>query len=65
MPHLLVILVVVLLLFGGQRLPELGKGLGSFIKNLKKGMSEQDEIDVTPKKPEAAPDAAKDEKAAK
>ncbi|MBF0554614.1 MAG: twin-arginine translocase TatA/TatE family subunit [Nitrospirae bacterium] len=64
-PHLLVILVVVLVLFGGQRLPELGKGMGAFIKNLKKGMSEQDEVEVTPKAPDAAPGAAKEEKAAK
>ncbi|MBF0487934.1 twin-arginine translocase TatA/TatE family subunit [Candidatus Magnetominusculus dajiuhuensis] len=64
-PHLLVILVVVLVLFGGQRLPELGKGMGAFIKNLKKGMSDHDEIDVAPKAPEAAPGAAKEEKAAK
>ncbi|MBF0318846.1 MAG: twin-arginine translocase TatA/TatE family subunit [Nitrospirae bacterium] len=61
MTELLLILVVVIVLFGAQRLPELGKGMGSFIKNLKKGVSEPDEIDVTPKNQEAA----KEEKAAK
>ncbi|KWT92809.1 MAG: twin-arginine translocase TatA/TatE family subunit [Nitrospirota bacterium] len=65
MPELLLILVVVVVLFGAQRLPELGKGMGSFVKNLKKGLSDHDEIDVTPKKPEAAQGAAKEEKAAK
>ncbi|MCG6550735.1 MAG: twin-arginine translocase TatA/TatE family subunit [Candidatus Magnetominusculus sp. LBB02] len=61
MPELLVILVVVIVLFGGQKLPELGKGMGSFIKNLKKGISDPEEVEAAPKKP----DAAKEEKAAK
>ena len=47
---LLVILVIVLVLFGAKRLPELGKSIGEGIKGLKKGLSEHDEIDVTPKK---------------
>jgi sec-independent protein translocase protein TatA len=45
-----VILVIVLVLFGGSKLPELGKGMGSFLKNFKKASSEPDEIDVTPDK---------------
>ncbi|MBF0317487.1 MAG: twin-arginine translocase TatA/TatE family subunit [Nitrospirae bacterium] len=48
--ELMVILIIVMVLFGASKLPELGKGMGSFIKNLKKGLTEQDEIDVTPKK---------------
>lgn len=52
MPEILLILVIVVILFGANKLPELGKGMGSFIKNLKKGMSEPDEIDITPKKSE-------------
>jgi len=50
MPELIVILVIVFLIFGASRLPELGKGIGSAIKNFKKSMNEPDEIDVTPKK---------------
>jgi sec-independent protein translocase protein TatA len=50
MQELLVILVIVIILFGGSRLPEIGKGIGKAIGNFKKGMSEPDEIDVTPKK---------------
>jgi len=50
MPELIVILVIVLVLFGANRLPEIGKGIGSAIKNFKKATSEPDEIDVTPKK---------------
>lgn len=50
MPELIVILVIVVVLFGGSRLPEIGKGVGQAIKNFKKATSEPDEIDVTPKK---------------
>jgi len=36
--HLIVIAVVVLVLFGGKKLPELGKGLGEGLKGFKDGM---------------------------
>ena len=45
--HLLVVLVVVMLLFGSQKLPEIGGGLGRAIKNFKKATTEPDEIDIT------------------
>lgn len=38
----LVILAVVLLLFGGKKLPQLGSSLGKAIQNFKKGMDEDD-----------------------
>ena len=44
--HLIIILVIVLLLFGPQRLPGLGKSLGEAIRGFKKGI-EDNEIDVT------------------
>ena len=47
-PELLVILVLVLLVFGAYKLPEIGGGLGRAIKNFKKATTEPDEIDVTP-----------------
>ena len=50
MSEILVILVVVLLLFGHKKLPEIGSGLGRAIKNFKKATTEPDEIDITPKK---------------
>ena len=50
MQELLVILIIVVILFGATRFPEIGKGIGQAIKNFKKGMAESDEIDVTPKK---------------
>lgn len=40
MPELLIVLAVLLLLFGGSRLPQLAKGLGSSIREFKKGVSE-------------------------
>ena len=50
MQELIIILVIVIVLFGAKRLPELAGGIGKAIKNFKKSMSEPDEIDVTPKK---------------
>jgi sec-independent protein translocase protein TatA len=50
MPELIVILIIIVVLFGGSRLPEIGKGIGLAIRNFKKSTSGQDEIDVTPKK---------------
>ena len=48
MGEMLVILVIVLIIFGAGRLPELGEGLGKGIKNFRKATSEPDSIDVTP-----------------
>ncbi|OGW38706.1 MAG: preprotein translocase subunit TatA [Nitrospirae bacterium RBG_13_39_12] len=48
--ELVIILVIVLVLFGATRLPEIGKGIGQAIRNFKKATNEPDEIDVTPKK---------------
>ncbi len=47
--ELIIILVIVIIIFGARRLPELGSGIGKAIKNFKKATSGQDEIDVTPK----------------
>ena len=52
MGELLVILAIAFLIFGARRLPEIGSGLGSAIKNFRAGLSAKDEIDVTPKKDE-------------
>ena len=48
--ELAIIAVIVIVLFGARRLPEIGSGLGKAIKNFKSGMSEKGEIDVTPEK---------------
>ncbi|MCW5828771.1 MAG: twin-arginine translocase TatA/TatE family subunit [Deltaproteobacteria bacterium] len=44
----LIILLIVLVLFGGRKLPELMSGLGKGLKNFKKELNRPDEIDVTP-----------------
>jgi len=49
--ELLIILVLVLVLFG-RKLPDLGEGLGKGIRNFRKSIKEPDEIDVTPKEGE-------------
>ncbi len=49
MTELLIILVVILLVFGANKLPEIGGGLGKAIRNFKRAASEPDEIDITPK----------------
>jgi sec-independent protein translocase protein TatA len=50
MPELIVILVIVLVVFGASRLPEIGSALGKSIKNFKKATDGKDEIDIKPKK---------------
>lgn len=50
MTELLVILAIVLVIFGANKLPEIGKGMGEAIGNFKKSMKESNEIDVTPDK---------------
>lgn len=49
--ELLIILLIVLLLFG-RKLPELGESLGKGIRSFRKSLREPDEIDVTPKEGE-------------
>ena len=49
--ELAIIAVIVIVLFGARRLPEIGSGVGKAIKNFRAGMSGQDEIDVTPEAP--------------
>jgi len=40
--EILLILIVVALLFGGRKLPDLGRGLGEGIKNFKDSLSRKD-----------------------
>ncbi|MDA8123246.1 MAG: twin-arginine translocase TatA/TatE family subunit [Deltaproteobacteria bacterium] len=50
LPELLVVLVIVVLLFGAGKLPQIGAGIGEGIRNFKKSMKEKNEVDVTPAK---------------
>jgi sec-independent protein translocase protein TatA len=45
LPELLVILVIVIFIFGTNRIPDLGKGLGEGIRNFKKAIKGEDEPD--------------------
>ena len=46
--ELLLILAVVVLIFGGRKLPEIGAALGKGINNFRRSIQGKDEIDVTP-----------------
>jgi sec-independent protein translocase protein TatA len=46
--ELLLILLIVIIIFGARRLPELGKGLGEGIKNFKRGISGKESEDKKP-----------------
>ena len=43
LPGLIIILVAILLLFGGKKIPELMRGTGKGIKEFKKGLKDEDE----------------------
>ena len=42
-PELLIILAIVILIFGANRLPELGRGIGKGIRNFKDATNDKDE----------------------
>lgn len=44
-PELLVIFLILVLLFGARKLPQIGRGIGEGIRNLKSGLNEADEED--------------------
>ena len=52
MQELLIILVIVLIIFGAGKLPEIGSALGKGIKNFKKTMNDNNEIANQPPKKE-------------
>lgn len=50
--EIVLIIIVVALLFGGKKLPELGKGLGDGIKNFKNSLTKDKEDQNSEDKPE-------------
>ncbi len=52
MPELIVILVIVLIIFGANKLPQIGEGLGKGIRNFKKATKDKDGIELENKKAE-------------
>ena len=64
--EIILIFLVVMVVFGASKLPQLGDGLGRAIKNFKRAVTSANEIEVAAKKPEIdgsapteKPDAAK------
>ncbi len=57
--ELVLILVIIVVVFGATKLPQLGDGLGRAIKNFKRATKAANEIDVTPPKPELKNDDSK------
>ena len=53
--ELLLILIIVLIIFGAGKIPQLGEGLGKAIKGFKKSVNEADAIDVTASTEQQAP----------
>ena len=51
-PQVILVVIVVLLLFGGRKIPELMKGLGSGIKEFKKATKDEKEASAVEKKKE-------------
>lgn len=51
-PELLIILVIILIIFGVGKLPEIGSALGKGIKNFKKSVSDQNDANNPPTKKE-------------
>lgn len=48
MPELVVVLVIVLVVFGAGRLPEIGGAVGKSIRNFKKASNGKEEIEIKP-----------------
>jgi sec-independent protein translocase protein TatA len=48
--ELIVVLLIIVVIFGSTKLPQLGDGLGRAIKNFKRSVGGQNEIDVSPRK---------------
>ncbi len=61
MGELLILLVIVVFVFGAKRLPQIGEGIGKGIRNLKRGLNADDDINVTPRQLDNAGPSAREE----
>ncbi len=50
MPELVIILVIIMIIFGANKLPQMGAGLAKGIRSFKKGIEEKDGTEDPPKK---------------
>ncbi|HZC81813.1 MAG TPA: twin-arginine translocase TatA/TatE family subunit [Nitrospiraceae bacterium] len=53
--ELLLVLIIVLIVFGAGKIPQLGEGLGKAIKGFKKSVHEPEPQEITEAQPGAAP----------
>lgn len=58
-PELIIIFLIIVVLFGSSRLPQLGRGLGEGISNFKRGLGSKDDDSLPSKEEEDGPDAGK------
>ncbi len=47
-PEMIILLVIVLVIFGAGKLPQIGSAFGKSIRNFKKASEGKDEIDISP-----------------
>jgi len=47
MPELIIILVIIVIIFGAGKLPEIGSGIGKGIKNFKKATSDEEKTKIS------------------
>jgi sec-independent protein translocase protein TatA len=61
MPELIIILVIILIIFGAGKLPEIGGGIGKGIKNFKKATSGELDEDAPSEEPEKLAESKKED----
>jgi len=54
MPELIIILVIIVIIFGAGKLPEIGSGLGKGIKNFKKATRDEEKEKIEDKKDDSS-----------
>ena len=52
MPELIIILIIIVIIFGAGKLPEIGSGIGKGIKNFKKATRDEEKEKIEEKKEE-------------
>jgi sec-independent protein translocase protein TatA len=50
LPEMIILLIIVLVVFGAGKLPQIGNAFGKSIRNFKKASEGKDEIEISPKK---------------
>jgi sec-independent protein translocase protein TatA len=61
-PELIVILLILVLVFGASRLPALGEGMGKAIRSFKRGVAQDENIEISEVKSETKPESKSEPK---